>query len=282
MLIQRTDITFNRTGKSPLPNIFPYPQQLGSALKLWLSADTNVALSGSNVTSWTDRSPASTAFTNAGSPDPIDITTSVQNGLPGLATTQTTNAAATSSVLTSAAVSGTTPVAPFDFDWNTPFSFSWAWKVGAFGGTSGDQFIFLNGSGSHGLFIESKTSGASAISVTLQNASGTRITAGIPAYAAGTTNTVTVTYDGSGNVSGFTFYVNGAAVAVTTTIGTTISSTVFPAGNRNGILFGANDGSHPFNSPDMLFELAAVNIELASTQATLMDSYLNKKWALHA
>jgi hypothetical protein len=276
MLIQRTDLNFNRVGLTPLPNVYPYPLQLGALLKGWFSADYNVVLSGSNVASWTDRTTNLVRVTPQTSPQPIAYTAIAQNGLPGLQTQQTTNTNATAAVLFSIA-----PVPALAIDWNLPVSISMAIKTGSFTGTSNVQpLVHYSTTSPNGLFgYYSNWNGN--ISVRIVTTAGVALQTSGPAMAAaGTTEHITFTYDGSGTQAGMKFYVNGA-LTNTGTGGTPITT-----GSCNGatsalrLFSGFQSGLTA--APDMLFEVVFTGAVLTPAQIVSMDQYLNAKWALHA
>jgi hypothetical protein len=269
MITQRIDQSFTTPG---LPNIFPYPQRVNTVG--WWSADQNVQLSAGNVVAaWTDRTTFAQKVAAASSPFPIILTPNAQNGLPGIATGQTT--AGNNAWLRSAG-----PLAGLDqIDWNVPFAICMALKIAAFTGTEathillayspvttnvpGWNFTTRNTSTNIWNFILTQV-GFTAIN--LQTSGGV--------LQPGQTGTVIVTYDGKGIGTGLMLYVNGVRLGVgpSSTLNTTILGPT-----RIFQMF--NNGSS--NSPDTLFEVVMCVGNFQQAQVTAMDQYLNQKWALH-
>ncbi len=279
MLIQRTDVTFNRSGLSALPNVFPYPQQLGSALKAWFTANAGITQASNIVSAWADQSGNGITLTSVGA-SPIDYVPADQNGLPGVVTSLTTNSG--TAVLSTASFSGTTAQNSVDFDMTTSFSVSLALKAGAFtSGTSTDQLLIGTGIAATGWYIESRSSTVSAgLAFILEPPGGTALKIGYPQPASGTTYHLTVTYDGSNAIAGLKMYLNGVLVTPAATVGTTGAGTLLQSAARYFSIF--TKPASAYNDPTTVFEAVIVNTALSSAQVTLMDTYLNSKWALHA
>jgi Concanavalin A-like lectin/glucanases superfamily len=276
MLTQRTDMNFNRVGLSPLPNILPYPLQLGALLKGWFSADNNIVLSGSNVSSWTDRTTNAIHVTPQTSPQPIVYTAIAQNGLPGLQTAQTTNTNATAAVLFTGA-----PIPALAIDWNLPVSFSMAMKAGSFTGTTNVQpLVHYSTTSPNGLFgYYSNWNGNISVRIVTTAGASIQLT-GQAMFAVNTTVHVTFTYDGSGTTAGMRFYVNG--LLVTTGSGGTPITTGSCNGATSALRLFSGFQSGLTAAPDMLFEVVFTGAALTAAQVLSMDTYLNAKWALHA
>jgi hypothetical protein len=276
MLMQRTDMNFNRAGLTPLPNALPYPIQLGALIKGWWSADQNILLAGSSVSSWGDRTVTATKLTPQTSPQPIIYTAVAQNGLPGLQTGQTTNSNATAAVLFSIA-----PVPTLAIDWNLPTSLTMAYKAGFFTGTTNVQpLVHYSTTSPNGLWgYYSNWNGQ--INFRLATTAGVAISAAGPnMFAVNTLVHVTVTYDGSGTQAGIKFYVNGLLVA--TGSGGTPITTGSVNGATSALRFFSGFQSGLTPAPDMLFEVVFSGAVLTAAQVLAMDQYLNAKWALHS
>jgi hypothetical protein len=279
VLTQRTDTTFP-AHTPPLPNIYPYPVQLGAAVAAWFSADIGTVLSGSAVTSWVGRSANTIQLSNAGSPVAVNSIANGQNGLPFL---QHANIAGADNAANLAYLGTPASVPALDLDWNVPQTIVVALRLGQFAGTEGQHALFLYGPSNvtAGLMLTTPTSaGAQGWSLRAQAVSGTLMTrnyGNLTVTPVGTTYSVIVTYDGSGTAAGFTFYVNGyvppSGLGVS---GGPITST-WLASTRLLRLFGANT----IATPDQIFEFLVLNVALTPAQCVSMDKYLNQKWALH-
>jgi hypothetical protein len=276
MLLQRTDVNFTQSG---LPNILPYPAQFGSALKLWLSADQQVTLSGSNVLSWKDRSSSQISVLNTGSPNPIIYTPTAQNGLPGLATAQTV-------VTQNAFLNSAASNAGLDaLEWNVPWSLCLCFKFAAFTGTEANHGLisycasgnFYNGGWSFFTRITNATTWQ--LLIYAGNGVAPYITCSFQAPPAlGTVCSVMFVYNGNAATPTVTVYLNGLPMTSATT--GSLTQSILNA-SRLLRVFSGSGGAGGVPAPDMLFEALAVTGALTQAQVTKMDAYLNNKWAFH-
>ena len=274
MLIERTDLTFPTPG---LPNAFPYPLQLGANTVGWWSAEQLVTLQGNSVTQWQDLTKYGLRVNSASSPNPILIYPGIQNGLPGIGTGQTVGGS-------TAWLRSNGPSIGLDqMEWNAGPSVAAGRFV--FPTSEISTHIPLGYSGQAAAFPGwgwfSRNTSTNIWNMSIYQANpllsiGMQ-TSNPMVLQPGQTGTVIWTYDGSGVVAGMSLYVNGAFNSVGSGGSSQLVSSLLGA-NRCMQMFTLTPSSP---SPDILFEVVMCLGSFQQQQVTLMDNYLNTKWALH-
>lgn len=264
---------------SNLPQLNWLPTQLGSSLVAWFDAAKNITLNGSQVSQWTDRTANAIAVLQATSAQQPNLIASAQNTLPGVQNSLNTSAPMQ---LSSAAV-----VAACAFDRGTPFAVAVAMKRGT---TTAHSDIVAHvdtlergwvcGDGTSAVCNTGTNNGA--IALAMYNSGSALFAAhGSTVLAAGSSYIAMIQYDGSGAPAGISAVVNKNTETMTVGANTPGSGNFQTAGGRL-VMFSANPASATYNSLDTIMEILIVNRLLTSGEQTLVDSYLNNKYAIHA
>lgn len=260
---------------SGLPSLNWLPSQLGSSLAAWFSADKNVTLNGSFVSAWQDRSANAISVVQATSGQQPNYVTSDQNGLPGI---YNSVSGSTPMQLSSSAV-----ITPVAFDRSTPFTIAFAMRRGTLS-SSVMKLIGHADSLGRGWLIEDGTAdmgGANTIALGLFYSGTQNLSArGSTSLTAGSNYIVIVQYDGSGTTAGISVIVNKNTETMTTVLNTPGTGSFQGAGGR--LFMFSVSPTAPQVSEDHLFEVVMINRLLNTGESTIIDSYLNSRWAIHA
>jgi hypothetical protein len=238
------------------------------------ASEASATCTGSVATVWADQSGLGrNLVVNAGATTNPAIVSSAQNGLPGLQSTGISNIS--SAFLRSPFVSA------LDFQWSSPFSVVMAYKPGnnAFSAYDGEIGNFQYNSGTCVGWLVGTNSLKPNLRLISTRGTAECSVSTSAALTAGTTYIVQLVNTGTGVASGLQIYVNGVLQTLTT-----LFDNLGAANTQTGVngVAAPSAGTNTYGpGRSTILEAFIVSKAFTTRDASIVDAYLNQKWAIH-